>query len=239
MGGTHQTPSWCRQLLCSRSMLGGSRETFLETWTTGRALPGGKQGVPGWVPPQGHPKPCAGLALVPCMGPPKLCLGTLWGRGCPGGCGEPCNGGCGGGPVMGGCKEPRNGGCRGPCDGDPCDAGRGGHSPVQHDGVGEGADEEVGVEVPIHVQPPRERVPEGRHPHALPIQDLGTRVPVMPGTGGEGGDGQCTHPTPPSPAPPSPAPALPRCPGCCRGRCRLCRRRRRGLPRPGLGGQGQ
>lgn len=32
----------------------------------------------------------------------------------------------------------------------------GGHSPVQHDSVGEGADEQVRVEVPIHVQPPRE-----------------------------------------------------------------------------------
>lgn len=62
-----------------------------------------------------------------------------------------------------------------------------GHSPVQHHSVRQGANKQVGVEVPIHINPPGERVPKSCHPHAFPIQHLGMRTAVTLGTVGSNG----------------------------------------------------
>lgn len=111
---------------------------------------------------------------------------------------------------------------------------RSGHSPVQHHSIRQGADEQVRVEVPIHIHPPRECVPKSPHPHTFPIQHLGTRTAVTLGTVGT--------PQPPSPPPApyhSPEPVSPQCPTCCHGRCTPCHHHQMGLPQPSLGGQKQ
>lgn len=84
-------------------------------------------------------------------------------------------------------------GCSGmgvPCLGPGARSGR---SPVQHHSIRQGADEQVRVEVPIHIHPPRECVPKSPHPHTFPIQHLGTRTAVTLGT--------VRTPQPPSPPP--------------------------------------